>query len=645
MLFLSPLALFGLLAALVPPLLHLFQRRDPPVVEFPAVRYLQETQRDAQRTVRLQHLLLMVLRILGVILIVLAAARPVVPGGLGARHAPTALVLVFDNSLSSGAVQGGTLVLGDLATRARETLREAQAGDAVWLIGADGIARRGTPQDLMERVSGLQPDARRLDLDAAVRQGARLIATSGFARGEIHVLSDLQASALGAADSSQLTADNSGPSAVSRQPSADSSLAGLTILVYHPPNDPPPNLGVTSARAWPSLWLPGQGTVRAAIGGAVPSGAANGAIALTIAGRTGARALATPGGTVELRAPALTAGWHTGEVSLPADELRADDTRPVAVRVALPAVVSAGADLGPFATEALGVLAAAGRLRLGGAPDVRFAAAPVGGAATIVLPPSDASALGAINRALSAAGVPWRFGARLEREDTIVAPTEPELAGVRVRLRYRIEPMGAEPGGDVLARAGRDAWLVRHGRVVLLGSRLVPDETTLPVSGAFVPFLNALVNRIARGESGVIEALPGGVLTLPEGASAMTVGDSLETLRAGEVVVAPVAPGAYALRSGADTVAMLLVAPDGRESNLTRATSAQLAARWPRARIEIADGPARYAARRFRGAGRSELTGWLLLAALIVLVAESLLAAGKLASWQAGTRALGRAVG
>jgi hypothetical protein len=646
MLFLSPLALFGLVAALVPPLLHLFQRREPPVVEFPAVRYLRETQREAQRTVRLQHLLLMVLRILGVILIVLAAARPVVPGGVGAHHAPTALVLVFDNSLSSGAVRGGTRVLGDLAARARATLREAQAGDAVWIISADGIARRGTPPELMDLVSGLPPDARRLDLDAAVRQGARLVATSGFARGEVHVLSDLQASAFGEGSGESGVGPVSGTIVPLPTPhSPDSSLAGVSILVYHPSGDPPANLGVTSARAWPSLWLPGHGVVRATIAGARPSGAATGAVALTIAGRPGARALAAPGGDVELVAPALAPGWHAGEVSLPPDELRADDARPVALRVVEPAAVFAGTDPGAFVTEALGVLAAAGRVRLGGTPEVRFGTAPSGGGATIVLPPTDASALGATNRALAGAGVPWRLGARLEREDTIAAPAVPELAGVRVRVRYRLGALGAEPDGDVLARAGGEAWLVRHGRVIVLGSRLVPDETTLPVSGAFVPFLSALVNRIARGESGVIEVVPGGVLTLPDRASAMTVGDSLVALRAGDVVVAPAAPGLYALRAGADTVAMLVVAADARESDLRRATSAQLAARWPRARIEVTDAPSGYAARRFRGAGRSELTGWLLLAALVVLVAESLLAAGKLASWQAGTRALGRAVG
>jgi hypothetical protein len=38
--FLHPLALFGLAAAAIPLLLHLFQRRTPPEAAFSAVRYL-----------------------------------------------------------------------------------------------------------------------------------------------------------------------------------------------------------------------------------------------------------------------------------------------------------------------------------------------------------------------------------------------------------------------------------------------------------------------------------------------------------------------------------------------------------------------------------------------------------------------------
>lgn len=611
MFFLSPLALIGLIAAAVPPLLHLFQRREPPVVEFPALRYLQETQRDAQRTVRLQHLLLMLLRMLAVILIVLAAARPVVPGGVAAHHEPTALVLVFDHSLSAGAVPGGTRVLDDLAARARETLRDASGGDALWLIGADGIARRGSRDELLADVTRLAPVPLRLDLEAAVRQGARLIAGSGYARGEIHVLSDLQLTALG------------------RAPAVpDSSLKGLTILVYRPAGDPPPNRGAVLARPLPSLWLPGTGSVRAGVGGGPSDPAGRTTVALALDGRPGTRALAGTGGEVELAAPALQPGWHTGAVSLDADELRADDARAFAVRVAVPATVEAAAgEVGPFVPEALGVLAAAGRVRLGGG-DVRIGTAPGGARAAVVLPPADPASVGAVNRALEAGGVPWRFGTRREREDTVDAPSVPELAGARVRSRWRLEPTGVGDSADVLARAGGDAWVVRTGHVILVGSRLVPDETTLPLTGAFVPFVAALVNRLVRGDGGVREAIPGDPVALEGRVTALARGDSVIAVRAGSVIAAPAVPGVWALRAGRDTVGMLVVGPDPRESDLVRASNAEVAAAWTGASVTVTDDARQYRARRFRGAGRSELTGPLLLLALITLVLESWLAAG-----------------
>ena len=118
MYFLQPLGLLLLGAALIPQLLHLFQRRRPPDVAFPAVRYLRQTEREALRTIRLRHVLLLLLRVAAVALVALAAARPVVPRQ-GAGHQPTAVVLVLDHSLSSGAVAGGVRAFDDLAARAR----------------------------------------------------------------------------------------------------------------------------------------------------------------------------------------------------------------------------------------------------------------------------------------------------------------------------------------------------------------------------------------------------------------------------------------------------------------------------------------------------------------------------------------------
>ena len=71
--------LLGLAAAAIPALLHLFERRLPPEVEFPPLRYLSEAERQSARRLKLQHLLLLLFRTALIALIVLAAARPVVP--------------------------------------------------------------------------------------------------------------------------------------------------------------------------------------------------------------------------------------------------------------------------------------------------------------------------------------------------------------------------------------------------------------------------------------------------------------------------------------------------------------------------------------------------------------------------------------
>ena len=623
MYFLQPLALLFLAAALVPPLLHLFQRRRPPDVAFPAVRYLRQTEREASRTIRLRHLLLLLLRVGAVALIALAAARPVVPKRVGVGHEPTALCLVFDNSLSSGAVSGGARAFDDLAARARETLQAAQASDALWLIGADGIARRGSPAELLRAVAALRPEPVRLDLSAAVATGAQLVRSSGYARGEVHVLSDLQRTAFG---------------------QGDSAAAGLPLLFYHPAAEAPANRAVVSARAVPATWVaargaavgaaPGMSGVAVVIGGAPAPRGAKVTVAASVGGRAGPRSLAAPGDAVLLPATAPAAGWAAGAVSLEPDELRADDQRSFAVRVVTAATVAVSprADLGRFVTEALGVLAGAGQIRPGQGSGVLLGeSAPPSGAA-VVFPPHDPVDLGAANRALAAAGVPWRFGEPVEREDTLAAPQLSGVSGVQVRRRYRLEavPVPGEPPRGVLARAGGDPWLVRAGRVVVVGSRLVPEETALPLTGGFVRFLADLVNRIAAGEEGILEAAPGDPVPLPENVSALAVGgDSLQPVVGGRAATAPASPGVYPLLAGeADTVGVLVVAPDPRESDLRRASAGELATLFPGARAVVASNAGAYAAERFRGAGRSELTGLLLLLALLLLVVEGVVAAG-----------------
>ena len=227
--FLQPWALVGLAAAAIPLLLHLLARREPPTVVFPAVRYLITTTQEHQRRLKLQHLLLLLFRTLLIVALVLAAAGPTLPRRGIAGHAPSALVLVVDNSPSSGVVVAGTARLAELQAAARRVLDRATPDDALWLLAADGVPRRGGRQALLDQVATLPLSSRRLDLGAALGLAAEVLA--GESRpGEIALLTDLQASAVSPAD------------------------LHVPLVVGRPDQPPPRNVGIARLETGPQPW-------------------------------------------------------------------------------------------------------------------------------------------------------------------------------------------------------------------------------------------------------------------------------------------------------------------------------------------------------------------------------------------------------
>ncbi|HUF77033.1 MAG TPA: BatA domain-containing protein, partial [Longimicrobiales bacterium] len=117
---LNPLFLLAAVAAAVPIVLHLFQRHEKRRFSFPALRYLERTEREHAREIRLRQLLLLLTRVAVLLLLVGAGAR-LIFAGQGGAHAPTAVAIVLDNSMSSGLVVGERRVLDELQELALQT--------------------------------------------------------------------------------------------------------------------------------------------------------------------------------------------------------------------------------------------------------------------------------------------------------------------------------------------------------------------------------------------------------------------------------------------------------------------------------------------------------------------------------------------
>lgn len=557
MIFLHPLALVGLAAAAIPALLHLFQRRQPPEADFPALRYLSEAERKSARRMRLRHLLLLLLRTALIVTVILAAARPLVPShASGATHPPSALVIVLDNSLSSGAVVGGQVTLDRLKAAARAVLRRASPDDRLWLVLADGIVRGGAQDELLRAVDSAPADPRRLDLVSAVTRAVRVAAAAPAPLREVHVISDLQRTALA---SGRVTVP-----------------AGIRILALAP-RPAPQNRGLAAAHV-------AGGSVTVTVVGA--PGTTPAPVTLRVRGRDVARGLAAPGAAVTLPLADPGPGWWNGEISLDPDELRSDDRRLVVWHSVPPARVHADPAAGPFAAAAIAVLQAAHRVRDGA--EVTLADRP-GAGASVVVPPADPALLGQVNRALQARGVGWRFGSA-GSPGPITSTVIPSLDSARVMRRQRLE---GTDSGVVLAGVNGEPWAIVSGGVVLVGSRFDTTWTTLPTMPAFVPLIDALVNRFARGESPVMER---------EGAARVEFE-----------------------RLGPDTVGAIVFGPDARESDLTPADPT-LVRRALGAEL-VSDGDFGNAA--FAGLRRADLSGVLLVLALLLALGE--LAAATLA--------------
>jgi hypothetical protein len=189
MTFIHGYLLAGLVLAGVPVLVHLIMRQKPKVLPFPAFRFLRQRALINRRKLRLQHLLLMLLRMALIAGLCLALARPRVFSSrvsLGGER-PVAAVFVFDTSPSMEYDFGGRSRLDDAKQRARELLDEMAEGSQVAVFetgdepGGDPSASEWLPSPslIQARLDGLRVRAANGPLNRHVERACRLLQQVG----------------------------------------------------------------------------------------------------------------------------------------------------------------------------------------------------------------------------------------------------------------------------------------------------------------------------------------------------------------------------------------------------------------------------------------------------------------------------------
>ncbi|MEW6050751.1 MAG: BatA domain-containing protein [Candidatus Zixiibacteriota bacterium] len=196
--FLNGSVLFAALAALIPLIIHLFSRRRVKVVDFSSVRHLKAMQKRQVRRLKIRQLLLLLLRMLVILAVVLAFARPTTKSGTVGSHASVAAVVLLDNSASMNRyVTDGNLF--DIAKkRTYELLQTFGQADQIVLMPLCRRSEQVTPQAFgsaavaLEQLEQTQVGYGEADFQTTLQSAVDLLTSAAHLNRELYIVSDQQ---------------------------------------------------------------------------------------------------------------------------------------------------------------------------------------------------------------------------------------------------------------------------------------------------------------------------------------------------------------------------------------------------------------------------------------------------------------------
>jgi hypothetical protein len=255
MTFAHPWLLLGALAAFIPLLIHLFDRRRPRPVSFPAIAFVLKSQKRTASRLRLKRLILYTLRTLFFLAVPIALARPEFVKSATAVTAKgaAATVVVVDTSLAMRWRDGKTL-FDEARTEAKAALADLLTEEPAALLPCTRSPAVTGPLSfeksrLVTQVDELKPGYEPVDLNRCLEVAARALEESPLANRRLVVVSALTANALRLESEPPVTTGPKGekvkPEVVLRDVAKGRTLPNRAILDARA--EPAPQVG---AGAW-----------------------------------------------------------------------------------------------------------------------------------------------------------------------------------------------------------------------------------------------------------------------------------------------------------------------------------------------------------------------------------------------------------
>lgn len=198
--FVNPLLLFGIAAIAVPIVIHLLNRRKFQRVVWAAMRFLRVSVEQNQRRMRIEDLILLVLRCLLVALIALALARPALRSAMAdILGAKVTGILLIDNSYSMSQADGISSRFDKAKEAAEQLVGATPVGSALAVHLVSDVAHLAIsePTHDMSLVRKVIQEARlsdrKTDLLPVLKQSVEFLRRSRGLRKEVFLVTDTQA--------------------------------------------------------------------------------------------------------------------------------------------------------------------------------------------------------------------------------------------------------------------------------------------------------------------------------------------------------------------------------------------------------------------------------------------------------------------
>lgn len=235
----------GVVAAAIPILIHLLFRRRRPPIQWAAMEILLAAFRQQQRRLRLEQIVLLVVRCLLFALLGFALARPILERYASFSGGGRSVVLVLDDGAASqvrtNSADATSAAFERLRADAIALVRGLEQGDAVGVVLASrpsraAIAPPTTDREAVARLlETLQPSAAASDLAGAITLAGTMGETGAVGERSVVVLSEFRLGSLdvdSARPGGWPTGDGA-PRLVVRTP-ADDDVANVAVTSIEP---------------------------------------------------------------------------------------------------------------------------------------------------------------------------------------------------------------------------------------------------------------------------------------------------------------------------------------------------------------------------------------------------------------------------